>query len=180
MSGVQNGTYHSESISRTLPRACRKGFAQSDAYLTAEGAVPVATAFDSIRVSTKAKDEILDITGEVQRVVSDSGLRNGLACVFVAGSTAAVTTVEHEPGLVADLQRAMERLFPRGMNYEHHRRWGDGNGHSHVRASYIGPSLTVPVVDGGLQLGTWQQIVFMELDNKPRTREILVQVVGDA
>lgn len=140
----------------------------------------MATAFDSIRVSTKARDEILDITQQVQRIVSDSGLENGLACVFVAGSTAAITTVEHEPGLVADLQQAMERLYPRDIDYEHHRRWGDGNGHSHVRASFLGPSLTVPVVDGRLQLGTWQQIVFMELDNKPRTRDVLVQVIGDA
>ena len=139
----------------------------------------MVTASDSIRVSTKARDEILDITGEVQAIVSDSGLKDGLACVFVSGSTAAITTVEHEPGLVLDLQRAMERLYPKGIDYEHHRRWGDGNGHSHVRASFLGPSLTVPVVDGSLQLGTWQQIVFMELDNKPRTREILVQVVGD-
>lgn len=140
----------------------------------------MATASDSIRVTTKAKDEILDITSEVQGIVSDSGLMNGLACVFVAGSTAAITTVEHEPGLVTDLQQAMERLYPRRMDYEHHRRWGDGNGHSHVRASFIGPSLTVPIIDGRLQLGTWQQIVLMELDNKPRTRDILVQVVGDA
>lgn len=140
----------------------------------------MATASDSIRVSTKARDEILDITGEVQEIVSNSGLKEGLACMFVSGSTAAVTTVEHEPGLVHDLQEALERLYPRDIDYEHHRRWGDGNGHSHVRASFLGPSLTVPFVDGRLQLGTWQQIVFMELDNKPRTREILVQMVGDA
>ncbi len=140
----------------------------------------MATASDSIRVSTKARDEILDITGEVQGIVSGSGLKEGLACVFVSGSTAAVTTVEHEPGLVHDLQEAMERLFPRDLDYEHHRRWGDGNGHSHVRASFLGPSLTVPFVDGRLRLGTWQQIVFLELDNKPRTREILVHMVGDA
>lgn len=140
----------------------------------------MATVSDSIRVSTKARDEILDITGEVQEIVSNSGLKEGLACMFVSGSTAAVTTVEHEPGLVHDLQEALERLYPRDIDYEHHRRWGDGNGHSHVRASFLGPSLTVPFVDGRLQLGTWQQIVFMELDNKPRTREILVQMVGDA
>ena len=139
----------------------------------------MATALDSIRVGTKAKDEIIDITGEVQEIVSSSGLRSGLACVFVSGSTAAVTTVEHEPGLVHDLQEAMERLYPRDIDYEHHRRWGDGNGHSHVRASFLGPSLTVPFVDGSLKLGTWQQIVFMELDNKPRSRDILVQLVGD-
>lgn len=128
---------------------------------------------------TAAKDEIVDVTGKVQEIVSGSNVRNGIACVFVAGSTAAITTVEHEPGLVADLQDAMERLYPKGIDYEHHRRWGDGNGHSHVRASFVGPSLTVPVSDGRLVLGTWQQIVFMEFDNKPRTRELTVQIVGE-
>jgi secondary thiamine-phosphate synthase enzyme len=141
--------------------------------------IVVATKLDSIRLNTKAKDEILDITEEVQRIVSSSGLKNGIACVFVAGSTAAVTTVEYEPGLVSDMHDAMDRLYPKDMDYEHHLRWGDGNGHSHVRASFLGPSLSVPVVDGRLLLGTWQQIVFMELDNKPRTREVFVQTVGD-
>jgi secondary thiamine-phosphate synthase enzyme len=139
----------------------------------------MTTALDSLRLRTEARDEIIDITEDVQRVVSGSRVREGVACVFVAGSTAAITTVEHEPGLVADLQGAMDRLYPKGDDYEHHRRWGDGNGHSHVRASMIGPSLTVPVVDGRLLLGTWQQIVFMELDNKPRTREVHVRVLGD-
>lgn len=133
----------------------------------------------SIRVRTSAGDEVLDVTEEVQRVVSESGVSDGLACVFVVGSTAAVTTVEHEPGLVADLRAAMDRLYPKGEDYEHHRRWGDGNGHSHVRASMIGPSLTVPVVGGRLLLGTWQQVVFMEMDVKPRSRDIAVQVVGE-
>ena len=140
----------------------------------------MTTAIDSLRIGTRAKDEVADITGDVQRIVSASKIRSGIACVFVAGSTAGVTTVEHEPGLVSDLQDAMDRLYPKGIGYEHHRRWGDGNGHSHVRASMLGPSLTVPVVDGRLLLGTWQQIVLMEFDNKPRTREVFVQVVGDA
>jgi len=100
-------------------------------------------------------------------------------CVFVVGSTAAVTTVEHEPGLVSDMHDAMDRLYPRDVDYEHHQRWGDGNGHSHIRASFVGPSLTVPIVDGDLKLGTWQQIVFMEFDNKPRSRELSVQVLGE-
>ncbi|MEW5747496.1 MAG: secondary thiamine-phosphate synthase enzyme YjbQ [Candidatus Thermoplasmatota archaeon] len=133
----------------------------------------------SIALETAARDEVVDVTERVQGVVSDSGVRDGLACVFVVGSTAAVTTVEHEPGLVADLRAAMDRLYPRGGEYEHHRRWGDGNGHSHVRASFIGPSLTVPVVDGRLLLGTWQQIVFLELDVRPRSRQLAVQVVGE-
>ncbi len=138
-----------------------------------------AAALDSIRLSTKAKDEIVDITGEVQRIVSSAKLMNGIACVFVAGSTAAVTTIEYEPGLVSDMHDAFDRLYPKGLEYEHHLRWGDGNGHSHVRASFLGPSLSVPVVDGKLLLGTWQQIVFLEFDNKPRTREVFVQVVGE-
>jgi secondary thiamine-phosphate synthase enzyme len=133
----------------------------------------------AIGLKTAAKDDIVDVTDRVQEVVSKSGVSDGLACVFVVGSTAAVTTVEYEPGLVADMRDAMDRLYPKGEDYEHHRRWGDGNGHSHVRASFIGPSLTVPIVDGKLLLGTWQQVVFMELDVRPRTRELVVQVVGE-
>jgi len=139
----------------------------------------MTTSHGTIELKTQSRDEIIDITEKVQGIVSSSGIREGLACVFVPGSTAAVTTVEHEPGLVADLHGAMDRLFPKGIDYEHHNRWGDGNGHSHVRASFIGPSLTVPVSGGRLVLGTWQQIVFLELDVRPRTRDVLVQVVGE-
>jgi secondary thiamine-phosphate synthase enzyme len=139
----------------------------------------MASAHEVIGLRTEAKDEMVDVTSRVQEAVSRSGVRNGLACVFVAGSTAAVTTIEHEPGLVADLRGAMDRLYPKGIDYDHHRRWGDGNGHSHVRAALIGPSLTVPVMDGRLVLGQWQQIVFLELDVRPRSREVVVQVVGD-
>ena len=139
----------------------------------------MAVSNSSFNLKTEAKDEIVDITGKVQEIVSETRIKNGLACVFVAGSTAAITTVEHEPGLVADMKDAMERLYPKDIDYEHQRRWRDGNGHSHIRASFVGPSLTVPVVGGSLVLGTWQQIVFMEFDNKPRTREITVQVVGE-
>jgi len=137
------------------------------------------TKSGTLTLKTSAKDEVIDITGKVQDIVSKSGIVNGLACIFVAGSTAAVTTVEFEPGLVKDINEAMDRLYPKDIDYEHHRRWGDGNGHSHIRASLVGPSLTVPVVEGRLLLGTWQQIVFLEYDNKPRTREIAVQIVGD-
>jgi len=139
----------------------------------------LSTKSGTVCLRTSAKDEIIEITGNVQDIVSKSGIDNGLACIFVAGSTAAVTTVEFEPGLVKDLKEAMDRLYPRGIDYEHHRRWGDGNGHSHVRAALVGPSLTVPIVDGRLLLGTWQQIVFLEFDNKPRSREVAVQIVGD-
>lgn len=139
----------------------------------------MSTKSGTVSLRTSARDEVIDITGKVQDIVSKSGIDNGLACIFVAGSTAAVTTVEFEPGLVKDLNEAMDRLYPKGIDYDHHRRWGDGNGHSHVRASLVGPSLTVPIVDGRLLLGTWQQIVFLEFDNKPRAREVAVQIVGD-
>ncbi|MCU0859709.1 MAG: secondary thiamine-phosphate synthase enzyme YjbQ [Thermoplasmata archaeon] len=139
--------------------------------------MPVAS--DVIRLRTKAKDEVVDITREVNDAVSRSGIRDGIACVFVPGSTAAITTVEHEPGLVEDLHDAMDRLYPKGIRYGHHERWGDGNGHSHIRASMVGPSLSVPVKDGALVLGTWQQVVFLELDVRPRDREVVVQVVGE-
>lgn len=132
----------------------------------------------SISLKTSGKDDIHDITQQVQEQVSKSKIREGIACVFVVGSTAAVTTVEYEPGLVKDLQEAMDRLYPKDIDYEHHLRWGDGNGHSHVRASMLGPSIVIPTRGGELMLGTWQQIVLLELDNKARTREIVVQVIG--
>ena len=137
------------------------------------------SANGTISLKTNARDEVVDITGKVQSIVGNSSIKTGLVCVFVVGSTAAVTTVEHEPGLVADMHEAMDRLYPKDIEYEHHNRWGDGNGHSHIRASFIGPSLTVPVSGGKLMLGTWQQIVFLELDVRPRTREVTVQMVGD-
>ena len=133
----------------------------------------------SISLRTAAKDEIIDITSRGAEVVFKSKVKDGLATVFVVGSTAAVTTVEHEPGLVSDMRDAMDRLYPKDVDYEHPHGWGHGNGHSHIRASFVGPSLTVPIVDGRLQLGTWQQIVFMEFDNKPRTRELSVLVIGE-
>ena len=139
----------------------------------------MTTANGSITLKTSARDEVIDVTEKVREIVSKSEIREGLACVFVAGSTGAVTTIEHEPGLVTDMRDAMDRLYPKSIDYEHHQRWGDGNGHSHIRASLVGPSLTVPIVDGNLVLGTWQQIVFLEFDNKPRTRELTVQIVGD-
>lgn len=139
----------------------------------------MAVHTDTISVRTSGEVDIIDITGKVQRVVDGSGLKGGTACVFVSGSTGAITTVEYEPGLLQDIPQALERLFPRGMRYEHHERWHDGNGHSHVRASFLGPSLTVPFTNGQLMLGTWQQIVFAELDVRARKREIVVQVMGE-
>jgi secondary thiamine-phosphate synthase enzyme len=130
-------------------------------------------------ISTRGEGEILDVTASVADAVRESGIANGIAAVFVTGSTAALTTLEFEPGLVHDLKAAFERLYPREMAYRHHERWGDDNGHSHVRASMLGPSLVVPVVEGKLALGTWQQIVLVDFDTHPRTREFLVQMLGE-
>ena len=137
----------------------------------------VVTTTEKLR--TEGQDDCLDITDRVQRAVSQAGLRDGLAVVFVMGSTAGVTTIEHEPGLVRDLKEAVRRLFPENLRYAHHEEAGDDNGFSHLRASFIGPSLTVPVVKGVLQLGTWQQIVMCDFDNRPREREIVIQVTGE-
>ena len=130
-------------------------------------------------VRTKGRNDCLDITRTVQETVSRSKVRNGLATVFVTGSTAGVTTIEYEPGLVQDLKAAVERLFPEGLRYAHHEAAGDDNGFSHLRASFIGPSLSVPIADGALQLGTWQQIVLVDFDTHPRERSYLIQLLGE-
>ncbi|HWH08762.1 MAG TPA: secondary thiamine-phosphate synthase enzyme YjbQ [Candidatus Thermoplasmatota archaeon] len=130
-------------------------------------------------LSTPGEVAILDLTERVSRVVRDSGVRVGQVLVFTTSSTSAVTVTEFEPGLVEeDLPAALERLFPRGLDYGHERRWRDGNGHSHVRAAFLKPDLVLPVRDGRLHLGTWQQVVFVELDNKPRERKVAVHVWG--
>jgi secondary thiamine-phosphate synthase enzyme len=133
---------------------------------------------DSVRVSTRGDSEILDVTGPVQDKLTAHGFREGHALVFVSGSTAGLTTIEYEPGLLQDVPDAFERIAPRDMRYAHEETWHDGNGHSHVRASLLGPSLTVPFRDGRLLLGTWQQIVLIDFDNRPRQREVLVQLFG--
>ena len=135
--------------------------------------------YEEINLSTTGEVDIIDITGMVQSVVDRSGIKNGIALVFVIGSTGAVTTIEYEPGLKKDLPAALERLFPKNINYEHEKTWHDGNGHSHIRASFLKPDLCVPIVDGNLVLGTWQQIVFIELDVRRRHRRVAVQIVGD-
>jgi len=132
-----------------------------------------------LRFRTHREGEILDITDKTQRVIESSRMRSGVAVLFVPGSTGAITTIEYEPGLLADLPIALERLAPKDASYEHEKRWHDGNGHSHVRASMIGPDLSVPFQDKKLTLGTWQQIVFLELDIRPRDRTVIVQLVGE-
>jgi secondary thiamine-phosphate synthase enzyme len=130
-------------------------------------------------IETKGEDDILDISDEVADIIVESGMVEGIACVFVSGSTGAITTIEYEPGLLEDLPAALERLAPKRLTYQHHLRWQDGNGHSHVRAAILGPSMTVPFKNGRPLLGTWQQIVFIEMDVKPRSRKIYVQLVGE-
>ena len=133
----------------------------------------------SIDVRTRGENDLLDLTQEVWRFATESGVRNGLVHLFVIGSTAALTTIEFEPGLVHDFPAALERIAPKGARYLHEEKWHDDNGHSHVRASLIGPSLTVPFMEGKLQLGTWQQIVLLECDTRPRERTITVQLIGE-
>ncbi len=123
--------------------------------------------------------DVIDITGKVEAILGESGIKDGLVTIFVPGSTASITTIEFEPGVVGDLKDALERLVPSDVGYAHDARWGDGNGFSHVRAALMKPGLTVPVVEGRMTLGTWQQIVFIDFDNKGRRRRIVVQIVGD-
>ena len=133
----------------------------------------------TITRATAGFSEIHDITTEVQEVADESGLEEGLVNVFAIGSTASVTTIEYEPALVADMQEALEKLWPKEMPTRHGSTWGDDNGFSHLRASFMGPGLTLPLHEGRLVLGTWQQIVVIDHDNSPRQRQLFVQVVGE-
>lgn len=132
-----------------------------------------------INLKTEGDGDIVDITGSVQKQVTNSGVNNGIATVFVTGSTAGVTTIEFEPGLVADLKTSWERLAPKGVKYYHDTRWGDGNGYAHVRASLQGASLSIPFNVKKLMLGIWQQIVLIDFDNRPRSRTVIVQIIGE-
>ncbi|MDH5391459.1 MAG: secondary thiamine-phosphate synthase enzyme YjbQ [Candidatus Bathyarchaeota archaeon] len=132
-----------------------------------------------LSIHTKGEGDILDVTGAVAEAVVETRLKNGIVTVFVPGSTGALTTIEYEPGLLKDFPNMLERIAPKNLVYEHEKRWHDGNGHSHVRASLIGPSLTVPFANGRLTLGTWQQIIFMELDVHSRVRNIILQIMGE-
>jgi len=134
---------------------------------------------ERIDLKTKGEVDMVDITSKVESIVENRQIRNGIATIFVPGSTASVTTIEYEPGLLTDFPALLEKIAPRNAAYDHERRWHDGNGHSHVRASLIGPSLTVPIKDGKLTLGTWQQLVLVELDTRSRSRELIVQIIGE-
>lgn len=134
---------------------------------------------DSIKVSTKGNPDLIDITGRVAEILKSSKLNKGSVTVFLVGSTAAITTFEFEPGLVKDIRDFYEKIVPSTKHYAHDATWGDANGFSHLRAALQGPSLTVPFDDGKLLLGTWQQIVLAEFDNRPRDRKIIVQITGE-
>ncbi len=133
----------------------------------------------TIEMRTEGFSDCRDITPEVKAAVHESGVRSGLVTVMVPGSTAAVTTIEFESGAVSDLKQALERLAPMSIEYAHNLRWGDGNGFSHVRAALMRPSLSVPIVDGKLCLGTWQQLILLDFDNRPRQRSVVIQVIGE-
>jgi secondary thiamine-phosphate synthase enzyme len=132
----------------------------------------------TLEISTTAGTDILDLTDAVTGRVTETGVSEGLLTLFISGSTAALSTIEFESGVVNDLRDAIHRLFPQDLPYEHDRRWGDGNGYAHVRAAFLKPSLSIPIAEGSLLLGTWQQIVLLDLDNRPRLRRIQGQVMG--
>ncbi len=131
-----------------------------------------------LEIATTSDTDILDITGPVLEQVGQSAVTAGLLTLFISGSTAGLSTIEFESGAVRDLKDAIARLFPRSLAYAHDRRWGDGNGYAHVRAAFLKPSLSIPIADGQLQLGTWQQIVLLDFDNRPRHRQIRGQIMG--
>ena len=132
-----------------------------------------------INVETKGTGHVLDLTPEVRRLLKSSKIESGIACLILPGSTGVVTTIEYEPGAIKDLAEAVERLVPRGIKYNHDATWGDGNGFSHVRSALFGSSFSFPFIKREPVLGTWQQIVFLECDNRPRRRRLVLQLVGD-
>jgi secondary thiamine-phosphate synthase enzyme len=132
-----------------------------------------------VQLRSSKENDIIDVTKQTSNALRESGLNNGIINVFIAGSTAAITTIEYEPGLRHDFPKMLSRIAPKDIRYLHDETWHDGNGHSHVRASLVGPSLTVPFSNGVLILGTWQQIVMLEMDTKPRERVLTIQILGE-
>ncbi len=132
-----------------------------------------------ISLRTQGNGDTLDITPKIEKVVLDSKLTNGIVTIFVNGSTTGVTTIEFEPGVVKDFNKLWERLAPKNISYDHNERWGDGNGYAHVRASLLGASLTIPFAERKMTLGTWQQVILVDFDNRPRQRTVIVQVMGE-
>lgn len=139
--------------------------------------MPVKTFTLAFRTNGDA--QMVDVTEAAQQSVTDSGLQAGILTLFVPGSTAALTTIEYEPGALDDFKRLFDEIAPENRHYDHNARWEDGNGHSHVRAALLGPSLTLPFAEGRLLLGTWQQIILVDFDNRPRSRRVVAQVMGE-
>lgn len=139
----------------------------------------MAVITKSIRFETMGETDLIDITADVAEALHGTEVSSGTVTVFVPGSTAGITTIEYEGGAIRDYQEAVDRIAPRGIHYHHDARWGDGNGYSHVRAALQGASLTVPFAAGKLLLGTWQQIIVVDFDNRPRAREIILQIIGE-
>lgn len=137
------------------------------------------TFTEIISINTKGFSDIIDITPRVLSYIEQAGISSGLITLFCPGSTGALTTIEYEPGVLRDLKEALEKIAPSDIPYHHDKRWGDGNGFSHVRAALMKPSLSIPVADGKPTLGTWQQIVFIDFDNRARSRDIVVQIIGE-
>jgi secondary thiamine-phosphate synthase enzyme len=134
---------------------------------------------DSISCQTEGDGDTVDLTSDLVRSIAASGFKNGVATLFIGGSTAGITTIEFESGVVEDVKEVLETLAPSGRDWRHHRRWGDHNGHSHIRSALVGPSLSVPFVNGEPVLGTWQQVVLLDFDERPRSREVVVQLIGE-
>ena len=133
----------------------------------------------SIQLSTRGNSDMLDITEQVARAVQESGVSSGIVTVFAPSATSGLTTIEYESGALADLKQVFDEVAPEGRDYQHNLRWGDGNGHSHVRAALLGPSLTVPFTQGRLLLGTWQHVTYIDFDNRSRQRELVLQILGE-
>jgi secondary thiamine-phosphate synthase enzyme len=133
----------------------------------------------TLSLKTRGDADIHDITGQVADAVQASKVQTGTVTVFCPSSTSGVTTIEYESGVLSDLRRLFDEIVPSNREYAHNARWGDGNGHAHVRAALLGPSLSIPIVKGRLTLGTWQQIIYMDFDNRPRSRELVVQIIGE-
>ena len=133
---------------------------------------------DTIKLQTEGEGDMIDMTSQLSNIVKESKIKNGTVTIFVSGSTAAVTTIEYESGLIHDFPEMLSRIVPKDLEYEHDNTWHDGNGHSHVRSSLIGPSITIPIIHGKLTLGTWQQVVLLEMDTRSRNRTVILQIMG--
>jgi secondary thiamine-phosphate synthase enzyme len=173
----ENGSFYFPSLDARLPVGGEGDGGEGE--FKNENARAVMIYSETISFSTKGFSDMIDVTDRVDSVIRRSKIGNGLVTVFCPGSTGAVTTIEYESGVLRDLQKAIDKIVPSNIPYEHDKRWADGNGFSHVRAALMKPSLTIPIIQGKLTLGTWQQIVFIDFDNRKRERNLLVHIIGE-